>query len=182
LTELQDLYRVALGLPPLPPPHAIAYLRQVQREAAGQKAGEKDKKEKDDRELSGWKTPMPAKQPDGLVPTGGVVQADGPSKTSSGGEGSTPSSAGGSGGGNDRGVPIEILLSDVPPPGWFHVGCKKDVPKDACYVGCYGDRYAWVMAEGIPALARFTVTLLSVVKLKPGERRGSPSGLAVTSR
>ncbi len=38
LTDLQDLYRVALGLPPLPPPNAIAYLRR-QEEGERQSEG-----------------------------------------------------------------------------------------------------------------------------------------------
>ncbi len=33
-------------------------------------------------------------------------------------------------------------------PGWFHVGRKRDVPKDACYVGRHRDRYVWVEPEG----------------------------------
>jgi hypothetical protein len=53
-------------------------------------------------------------------------------------------------------VPIEILLTDVPPPGWYHLGSKQEVPKPACYVGCFGDRYCWVMPEGMGALSRST--------------------------
>ena len=121
LTDLQDLYRVALGLPPLPAPNSVAYLRdgQSRRDAS---AG--------------------------------------------------PDDDGGSGAGPEpRRVPIDVLLSDVPPPGWYHLGGKHDVPDDACYVGRFGDRYAWVTAEGVPGLSRFTVTVLSVLKLKPGEPR-----------
>ncbi len=33
-------------------------------------------------------------------------------------------------------------------PGWFHVGRKRDVPKDACYVGRCRDCYVWVCPEG----------------------------------
>jgi hypothetical protein len=34
-------------------------------------------------------------------------------------------------------------------PGWFHVvGCKRDVPKEACYVGKSGNCYVWVGPEG----------------------------------
>ncbi len=29
-------------------------------------------------------------------------------------------------------------------PGWFSVGRKRDVPKDACYVGRFKDCYVWV--------------------------------------
>ena len=167
LTELQELYRAALGLPPLPPPNAIAYLRHRQRA----KMDRQEKKEKDDSETA----------VSFLRPAGAVVTVGGPSKTSSGGGGSTPSGGSGSSGGNDsRQVPIEILLTDVPPPGWFHVGGKKDVPKDACFVGCCGDRYAWVLPDGVPALARFTVTVLSVVKFEPGAGEKKNRGLAVT--
>ncbi len=33
--------------------------------------------------------------------------------------------------------------------GWFHKGRKKDVPKDACYVGHYRDCYVWVNADQV---------------------------------
>ena len=45
-------------------------------------------------------------------------------------------------------------------PGWFCVGCKCDVPKDACYVGRYGDTYVWVPPAGSDELARLTLTIL----------------------
>ena len=149
LTGLQDLYRAALGLPPLPPPNTVAYLRLAKAEEAGKGGGEKG----------------------------------GASGSSSGGDGSTSSSGGSSpGGSGDRSVTIEVLLSDVPPPGWFHLGCKKDVPKDACYVGRYGDRYAWVTADGVPGLSRFTVAVLGAVKLDPGPGRPRSRGLVFTPR
>lgn len=153
LTELQDLYRLALGLPPLPPPNAISYLRYIRRTQDSSGGG------------------------------GGNGQGgdDSPSTTSAGGGGSTPSGGGGSSDDSNRRVPIEILLTDVPRPGWFHVGGKKDVPKVACYVGRYGDRYAWVTADGIPALARFTATVQAVVKFsRSGVSGGEKRGLAVT--
>ncbi|HEY1187354.1 MAG TPA: hypothetical protein VGE74_06830 [Gemmata sp.] len=149
LYDLQSLYRVGLALAPLPPPNAVAYLRQ--------------QKPPGDEKRSG-------------------TASDGPSgTTSTGGSGSTLSGSGSSSGGDGRRVPLEVLLTDVPPPGWYHIGRKKDVPKDACFVGRWGDRYAWVTADGVPQLARFTGTVLLVIKLKPGERAGAQSGLAVTS-
>ncbi len=160
LGELQDLYRAALGLPPLPPSNTIAYLRRAA-----------DEEKKRDNEGDGNK--------DGEGGSGG--SSDGPSTTSAGGGSKLSSGGGSSDGSGRRQVPIEVLLTDVPPPGWFHVGCKKDVPKSACYVGNYGDRYVWVMPDGVPALSRFTVTVLAVVKFKPGQ--GGPTksrGLAVT--
>jgi hypothetical protein len=49
------------------------------------------------------------------------------------------------------------------PTGWFRVGCKRDVPKDACAVGRYGDTYVWVAADGRDALARVTLSVLNIV-------------------
>jgi hypothetical protein len=154
LYDLQSLYRVALGLGPLPPPNSITYLRQRERSENG-----------DD--------------PGGAF--SGESSGGGPSGTAStGGGGSTPSGGGGSGGGEGRRVPLEVLMTDVPPPGWYQVGRKKDVPAHAAYVGRSGHRYAWVTADGVPDLARFTATALLVIKLKPGERGNGKSGLAVT--
>ena len=55
--------------------------------------------------------------------------------------------------------------------GWFCVGRKKDVPRDACYVGHHGDTYVWVMPEGVDGLTRFTLLVLSIVKLTAGAGR-----------
>jgi hypothetical protein len=186
LVDLQDLYRVALGLHPLPPPNAIAYLREQQSGEQERARGNKEtesKNEENDREKSKdnpgsepERLPRP-RQPDPLLM---LTAAKSQSTTSTGGGGSTPSSSGGSSSGNSsRRVPIYILLTDVPAPGWFHFGCKRDVPKCACYVSNWGDRYVWVMPDGVQALSRFTVTVLNVVKLKPGEG-STKSGLAVT--
>ncbi len=48
------------------------------------------------------------------------------------------------------------------PMGWYCVGGKEDVPKDACYVGQYCDTYVWVMPEGVDGLSRFTITVLDI--------------------
>jgi hypothetical protein len=57
----------------------------------------------------------------------------------------------------------EAALADYyPPRGWYHVGCKKEVPKDACYVGCHGCTYVWVTAEGMNGLATFTMGALDL--------------------
>ena len=104
-----------------------------------------------------------------------------PSPASTGGGGSTPGGGSGSSADGGRHVPIDILLSDVPPPGWYHLGCRRDVPRDACYVGRHGDRYAWVTADGVPGLSRFAITVLAVVKYQPGGSSGKSRGLAVTN-
>jgi hypothetical protein len=72
-------------------------------------------------------------------------------------------------------------------PGWFHIGHRRDVPNDACYVGRSGDVYAWVCPEGREALTEFTLTVLKLssliketqtlispgsVKFSPGDRGG----------
>jgi hypothetical protein len=72
-------------------------------------------------------------------------------------------------------------------PGWFHVGSKRDVPKDACYVGKSGECYVWVCPDGIDRLTDFTLTVLKLssliketqtlispgsVKFSPGDRGG----------
>lgn len=75
---------------------------------------------------------------------------------------------------------VHILLKDVPPPGWYSIGTKHDVPENACYVSHYDDRYAWVTPAGIAELAQFTVTVLMVVKLDAEKGGGSGRGLAVT--
>lgn len=84
---------------------------------------------------------------------------------------------------------IEMIQTDLAEirPGWFHVGSRRDVPKDACYVGRSGDRYAWVCSDGIDGLTEFTLTVLKIssliketetlispgsVKFSPGDRGG----------
>jgi hypothetical protein len=67
-------------------------------------------------------------------------------------------------------------------PGWFHSGRRRDVPKDACYVGHYHDRYVWVCPEGREDLTEFTLTMLrlsSLIKetqtlISPGSVKFSP--------
>jgi hypothetical protein len=81
---------------------------------------------------------------------------------------------------------IERDLANIQ-PGWFHVGRKRDVPKDACYVGKCGHTYVWVGPEGREELTEFTLTVLKFasliketqslinpgsVKFSPGDRGG----------
>ena len=84
---------------------------------------------------------------------------------------------------------IEMILDDLAAisPGWFHVGSKYDVPKDACYLGRSGHSYVWVGPDGIDELTEFTLTVLKIssliketetlispgnVKFSPGDRGG----------
>jgi hypothetical protein len=52
-----------------------------------------------------------------------------------------------------------VELCDIP-RGWYAVGGKSAVPKDAAYVGGYRGTYVWVMPSGIDGLSRFTLTVL----------------------
>jgi hypothetical protein len=53
--------------------------------------------------------------------------------------------------------------------GWFGVGKKRDVPRDACYVGRHGDCYVWVCAAGREELAQFTLKILRFASLMKSE-------------
>jgi hypothetical protein len=53
------------------------------------------------------------------------------------------------------------------PTGWYNIGRKHDVPKNACYVSHDHDVYAWVTPEGLEGLTRFTMTVLDLATGKP---------------
>lgn len=46
--------------------------------------------------------------------------------------------------------------------GWFKVGHKADVPKDALFSGRFGETFVWVMPEGIDGLSNLTLAILDV--------------------
>jgi len=54
------------------------------------------------------------------------------------------------------------LVDYFPPRGWYGVGRKKDVPKDACYVGCHCKTYVWVLPGATNELALFTMGALDL--------------------
>ena len=64
------------------------------------------------------------------------------------------------------------VVDYYPPRGWYGVGCKRDVPKDACYVGSYESSYVWVTREGMNGLALFTMGALDLAtgKLRTPQR------------
>jgi hypothetical protein len=65
------------------------------------------------------------------------------------------------------------------PTGWFGWGRKRDVPKDACFVGHYGHCYTWVTPENRSDLDEFTLTVLSLASvLKQSQVIAAPSGVA----
>ena len=98
---------------------------------------------------------QPAALPDHADLADGVVQIN--DRLGFGQSGGFTSFAGGAYGFGITGASTpRRTRTDVPSPGWFHVGRKRKVPSRACYVGCYGDSCAWVLADGIQSLSRFT--------------------------
>ncbi len=67
-------------------------------------------------------------------------------------------------------------------PGWFCVGKRRDVPRDACYVSHYCGTWVWVPAEGREGLTKFTLAALKISTLiketqtlvSPGSVKFSP--------
>jgi hypothetical protein len=45
-------------------------------------------------------------------------------------------------------------------PGWYCVGCKNNVPKDACFVGHHCNTYVWVTRYQMDGLNKFTLAIL----------------------
>jgi hypothetical protein len=67
----------------------------------------------------------------------------------------------------------EAAVADYyPPRGWYGVGGKKDVPRDACYVGHHECTYVWVMPEGMNGLALFAMGAIDLAtgKLRTPQR------------
>src|SRR5262249_25079971 len=76
------------------------------------------------------------------------------------------------------------LLSIPCDRSWFGRGTKHDVPKEACYVGHYGDCYVWVDPDGLRELSNLTIRLLNFTSISkegavltiPGPRYTPSSG------
>jgi hypothetical protein len=137
---LQDVYRRAIGLSPIPDPPLLA---QLSASADANRAAAP-------RPVTG-KQPRAAtsEQPEELKPPA------------------------------DAAAPAEEIASGLPyesaplarwrnkldvPVGWFGVGRKRDVPKEACFVGHYCDNYVWVMPNHFEDLSHLTLIVLSVTK------------------
>lgn len=133
---LQDVYRQAVGLPPLADPGLLTQSSARKREAedAAESATSVDR---------------------------GEVE---PSAEDTARAGMTPSEEG-----DTRfpyeGAPLAQLRDKIDVPvGWFCVGRKCDVPKEACFVGHYCDNYVWVMPEHVQDLSHFTLLVLGITK------------------
>ena len=75
------------------------------------------------------------------------------------------------------------------PKGWFCVGKKHDVPRNARYCGSYHGVYVWVMDDQLDGLSRFYLTILRIALLEANQRtaevtrtyEGAPSGESETT-
>jgi hypothetical protein len=64
---------------------------------------------------------------------------------------------------------------------WFEVGTRKQVPKNACFVGHCGKTYAWVRPGEEQALAEFTMVILNILTFEAPDRekrQQSPPGIS----
>jgi hypothetical protein len=65
---------------------------------------------------------------------------------------------------------IENDLFEIPcDRSWYGCGGKHDVPRDACFVGHYGDCYVWVCRDGIKELSKLTLKVLKFSSLIKSE-------------
>lgn len=63
-------------------------------------------------------------------------------------------------------------------PGWYGVGRKGDVPKDACHIAHHGDVYVWVCPSGVDGLTQFTLSILEMASaLQPADMRSQAAGV-----
>jgi hypothetical protein len=59
---------------------------------------------------------------------------------------------------------------------WLNIGCKADVPREACYIGRHGGTYVWVMPAAISNLSDFTLKILDIATREDGELARPGSG------
>jgi hypothetical protein len=140
---LQDAYRQAVGLPPLPDPGLLAQ-SSTSVPTAGSAAGP----------ATGDETAAIASDEtrEELPPAGAAASE----KVAAGAVGSELPY---------DGAPLALLRDKIDVPvGWFRVGRKCDVPKEACFVGHYCDHYVWVMPEHVEDLSHFTLIVLGITK------------------
>jgi hypothetical protein len=154
---LQDVYRQAMGLPPMPDPPLLAQL------AAATDTPSSNAQANRDKGLS--------QNTDGTTDEVGIEELPAQS-TLVDRQAEEVSSAL-----PYVGSPLAQLRGQLEvPSGWFCVGGKKDVPPDACFVGHYCDRYVWVPPNRVDDLSHFTLIVLGITK--HGINSGPSRGLA----
>ena len=55
-----------------------------------------------------------------------------------------------------------LLYVSAQTPGWYGVGTRHDVPKNAAYVGRYGPTYVWVEPQNLEMMTRLTLAILDI--------------------
>lgn len=143
---LQDVYRQAMGLPPMPDPPLLAQL-----------AATADTSQSTDAQKNRGQTP--SQNSDTASDDRATEELPAQSTLADGQAEELP------GGLPYVGSPLAQLRGQLEvPTGWFCVGCKKDVPPDACFVGHYCDRYVWVPSDRVDDLSHFTLIVLGITK------------------
>ena len=71
-------------------------------------------------------------------------------------------------------------------PGWVHIGCLKDCPKNARFVGRHGNTCVWVTPDGMESLTNLTIAILDVStadmsKMSAQGGAASPGGSSISS-
>ncbi len=165
--ELQTIYRKAFALPPLEEPNFIiaAKLTRASSQQKDSKASNGESSDKSSAELNA----NSARVSKNRLAT--LAYDESPSELNFNDECGSQSQ-------EDALKNLSAADFDIP-TGWFMIGRKQDVPKNACYVGRYYDRYAWVTADGVGCLAKFTLAVLTITKIEAGETKGK-SGLMFT--
>lgn len=140
---LQDLYRQAIGLPPLPDPPLLLQLAESAEATGGSRRRSAEKQS----------VASATGEPEELTPPeGAAASAEAPAEEI--GAGLPYQSA-----------PLAKWRDNLDVPvGWFCTGRKGDVPKEACFVGHYCDNYVWVMPNHFEDLSHFTLVVLGVTK------------------
>ncbi|HZZ29377.1 MAG TPA: hypothetical protein VFE46_15375 [Pirellulales bacterium] len=73
----------------------------------------------------------------------------------------------------DKQAPCACNQMLIPPPGWYAVGKKHQVPHAAHYVGHHCDTYVWVLPGGEDSLARLAITIFDIALATPKATKGS---------
>ena len=55
-----------------------------------------------------------------------------------------------------------LLYATALKPGWIGIGQKRDLPRDAAYVGQFGKTYVWVLPNNLEPLTRLTLAILDI--------------------
>jgi hypothetical protein len=61
---------------------------------------------------------------------------------------------------------------------WLNVGCRRDVPKQAVFVGRHGQVFVWVMPGGIAGLSELTLAIMDIAtRADAGAASAQPPGI-----